>query len=231
MRAEELVELFDQQAAGYDRQWARTAPTRDCMYLLLDALFAGLPAHARVLCVGVGTGVEMAHLARTFPGWTFTAVEPSGAMLEACRRRAGEEGFAQRCRFHEGFLDTLDDAVPYDAATAFLVSQFLLDRGERVGFFDGIRHRLRPGGVLASSDLASDMSSPEFAAPLPAWMRMMANAEVTPEAIERMRAAYGRDVAIQPPGEIAAVLADAGFAAPLQFFQAGLIHAWYSRRA
>lgn len=231
MRPEELVELFDQQAAGYDRQWARTAPIRDCMYLLLDALFAGLPADARVLCVGVGTGVEMAHLAHAFPGWTFTAVEPAGAMLEACRRRAEDAGFAQRCRFHEGFLDSLDDTVPYDAATAFLVSQFLLDRGERVGFFDGIRQRLRPGGVLASSDLASDMSSPEFAALLPAWMRMMANAEVTPEAIARMRAAYGRDVAILPPDGIAGLLRDAGFASTVPFFQAGLIHAWYSRRA
>jgi len=76
MNPGDLVSLFDQQAAGYDRQWVKTAPIRDCLYLLLEPLFAGLPADARVLCVGVGTGMEMAHLAR----------EPSGAMLDACRR-------------------------------------------------------------------------------------------------------------------------------------------------
>ena len=50
-----ISSLFDQQAAGYDRQWAKTAPIRDCLFLL-EPLLAPLPAEARVLCVGVGTG-------------------------------------------------------------------------------------------------------------------------------------------------------------------------------
>src|SRR5690606_12507615 len=137
---------FDQQAAGYDRQWAKTAPIRDCLYFLLEPLLAPLPAEARVLCVGVGTGQEMAHLAAAHPGWSFTAVEPSGAMLEACRQRADAEGFATRCRFHHGFLETLPADAPYDAATCFLVSQFITARAERVRFFSCIASRLRPAG-------------------------------------------------------------------------------------
>lgn len=230
MTPDDLVSLFDQQAPGYDQQWARTAPIRDCLYLLLDPLFAGLPADARVLCVGVGTGMEMAHMARTFPRWTFTAVEPSGAMLDACRARAGAEGFAARCRFHEGFLDTLPDDASFDAATCFLVSQFLVDRGERVRFFAGIARRLRAGGLLASSDLAADVASPQYEVLLPAWMRMMAAAEVSAEAIDRIRAAYTRDVAVLPPGEVAAIIGEGGFDLPTLFFQAGLIHAWISHR-
>ena len=230
MNPDDLVSLFDQQAAGYDQQWAKTAPIRDCLYLLLEPLFAGLPGDARVLCVGVGTGMEMAHLARTFPRWTFTAVEPSGAMLEACRQRAGEEGFAARCRFHEGFLDSLADDAPFDAATCFLVSQFLVDRGERVRFFARIAGRLRAGGLLASSDLAADVASPQYEVLLPAWMRMMATAEVSAEAIERIRVAYTRDVAVLPPGEVAGIIEEGGFEPPTLFFQAELIHAWMSRR-
>ena len=230
MNPDDLVSLFDQQAAGYDRQWAKTAPIRDCLYLLLEPLFAGLPGDARVLCVGVGTGMEMAHLARVFPRWTFAAVEPSGAMLDACRRRAAAEGFAARCRFHEGFLDTLPDDAPFDAATCFLVSQFLVDRVERVRFFTGIGGRLRAGGLLASSDLAADVASPQYEVLLPAWMRMMATAEVSAEAIERIRAAYTRDVAVLPPGEVAGIIEEGGFEPPTLFFLAGLIHAWMSRR-
>jgi tRNA (cmo5U34)-methyltransferase len=231
MQPDELVSLFDQQAAGYDQQWAKTAAIRDCMYLLLEPLFAELPADARVLCVGAGTGVEMAHLARVFPRWTFTAVEPSRAMLDVCRRRAEADGFSARCVFHEGFLDTLPADAPFDAATCFLVSQFLVDRTQRTSFFAGVADRLRTGGLLASSDLAADVASPHYDVLLPGWLRMMAAAEVSSEAIERIRVAYTRDVAVLPPGDVASIIAAGGFGDPTLFFQAGLIHAWLSRRA
>ena len=229
MQQDDLVALFDQQAPGYDRQWANTAAIRDCMYLLLDPLLSDLPRAARVLCVGVGTGQELAHLARAFPDWQFVAVDPSGGMIEACRARAEAEGFAGRCHFHHGFLETLPAAAPFDAATCFLVSQFIVDRALRVRFFAGIAARLRAGGLLASSDLAFDTTSPAYAVLLPAWMRMMSNADVSPEALQRIREAYTRDVAVLPPAEVASMLAAGGFETPTPFFQAGLIHGWVSR--
>lgn len=226
----QIKALFDQQAAGYDAQWARTAPVRHCLHLLLDSQFAALPADARVLCVGVGTGAEMAHLAEKNPGWRFTAVEPSGAMLDVCRRRAEEGGFAARCAFHEGYLDSLPSGPAHDAATCFLVSQFILDRSEREAFFGGIADLLKPGGLLASSDLASDVRSPEYGVLLAAWMRMMAAGEVSSEAIARMRKAYAEDVGVLPAAEVELIIAVGGFELPVQFFQAGLIHGWVSRR-
>ena len=231
MHPDELVSLFDQQAAGYDRQWSKTAPIRDCLYFLLEPMLAGLAPDARILCVGVGTGNELARLARAFPGWTFTAVEPSGAMLDVCRQRAETEGFTARCHFHHGFLDSLPANEPRDAATCFLVSQFLVDREERARFFRDIATRLRPGGLLASTDLASDIDSPAYETLLPAWLRMMAAADVSPDAIERIRAAYSTDVAVLPPSQIESILIDGGFDNPTRFFQAGLLHGWVSRRA
>src|SRR3546814_338706 len=65
----ELDALFDQQAAGYDTQWARMAPIRESLHFLLETVFAGLPDDARLLCVGAGIGAEFAHLAPRFPGW------------------------------------------------------------------------------------------------------------------------------------------------------------------
>ncbi|WP_160153564.1 class I SAM-dependent methyltransferase [Microbulbifer sp. ALW1] len=230
MKQDEIKALFDQQAANYDTQWAKTAPIRDCLHLLVDSIFAGLPSDARILCVGVGTGAEMAHLAQQNPKWQFTAVEPSGPMLEKCRERAEMAGFAGRCQFHEGYLDTLPEMHAHDAATCFLVSQFILDHQARAGFFREIANRLMPGGLLASSDLASDVNSPEYDVLLHAWMNMMAAADLTPEAVDRMRKAYANDVGVLPPQRIAEIIACGGFELPVQFFQAGLIHAWVSRR-
>ena len=119
MNDNELKALFDQMAPGYDKQWERTAPINQCLYFLLESVFAALPEDARILCVGAGTGSEILHLASRFPGWRFTAVEPARGMLDVCRRRADEAGIAERCEFHEGYLDSLPAGASYQAATSF----------------------------------------------------------------------------------------------------------------
>ena len=74
MQPDEIKEIFDQQ-------WARMSPINNALYFLLESVFAELAVDAHILCVGAGTGKELIHLARKFPHWQFTAVEPSGAML------------------------------------------------------------------------------------------------------------------------------------------------------
>ncbi|PQA41038.1 class I SAM-dependent methyltransferase, partial [Amnimonas aquatica] len=117
MNNDQIKAVFDQQAAGYDERWAKTAPIRHALHFLLEAVFTGLPADARILCVGAGTGDEIGYLARRYPRWTFTAVEPSGAMLDIFRDKAAQGGFGDRCHCHEGYLDTLPAQAPFDAAT------------------------------------------------------------------------------------------------------------------
>ncbi|WP_104204078.1 class I SAM-dependent methyltransferase [Billgrantia saliphila] len=231
MHQDEIKALFDQQAASYDAQWAKTAPIRNCLHMLLGSLFAELPANAQILCVGVGTGEELLYLASKHPGWRFTAVEPSGPMLDICRQRAEKEGVASRCVFHEGYLDSLPAMEWHDAATCFLVSQFILDQVERSRFFSEMAERLKPGGILASSDLASDVDSLEYEVLLHAWMNMMSAADISPDAVERMRRAYANDVGVLPPARVASIIEAGGFELPVRFFQAGLIHAWLSKRA
>lgn len=231
MQQDKIKAIFDRQAGSYDAQWARTVAIQNCLYFLLESLFAGLPVDARILCVGVGTGAELAYLAQKHPAWRFTAVEPSGPMLDVCRQRAGREGFASRCYFHEGYLDSLATAEPHDAATCFLVSQFILDQQERSAFFRAISRKLKPGGILASSDLASDVESSEYELLLRAWMNMMAASDISPEGLARMRNAYANDVGVLAPSRVVSIIEAGGFESPVQFFQAGLIHAWLSTRA
>ncbi len=232
MNDEKLQATFNQQAASaYDSQWARLAPFRDGLHLLVAAALAELPVDARILCVGAGTGAEILSLAEKFPGWRFTAVEPSAPMLEVFRRKAQEQGIASRCTFHEGYLDSLPQGEPFDTATSLLVSHFILQRDERAGFFRGIRQRLRPNGILINSDLTSDTDAPHYGALLEVWMRTMAGADLSQERLEQMRAAYRRDVAILAPQIVAGMMASGGFDTPVQFYQCGLIHGWFARAA
>lgn len=231
MRSDEIKAIFDQQASNYDERWAKTAPIRDALHLLLAAVFAGLPAEARILCVGAGTGEEIDYLAKRFPQWTFVALDPSSAMIEVCRNKAVQGGYLSRCNFHEGYLDSLPAQDAFDGATCFLVSQFILEPDARTGFFQGIADRLRPGGILASSDLASDVASSEYEALLRVWLDMMLAAGIPAAGLEQMRAAYARDVAVLPPAQVASIIKAGGFGQPVMFYQAGLIHAWFSKVA
>jgi len=230
MHSEALKAIFDQQAAGYDKQQERMAPILNGLRFLLESVLADLPVEARVLCVGAGTGTELSHLASKFPRWTFTAVEPSGAMLDICRHKAEQEGFAARCFFHEGYLESLRLDSAYDAATCFLVSQFILERQARSSFFHAIADRLKPNGILASSDLAAGVGSADYEALMTSWQNIMAAAGVSPEGLVRMQAAYRKDVAVLPAATVASIIEAGGFEPPVQFFQAGLVHAWLSRR-
>ncbi len=231
MQKEEITAIFDQQASSYDEKWQKTAPINQALHLLVSNVLAGLPSDAKILCVGAGTGAEILYLAKVFPNWHFTAVEPSAAMLAVCRNSAEATGIAAQCRFQCGYLDSLQTSERFHAAIAFLVSQFIVDRPSRIAFFRAIADRLHPAGALVSSDLAGDMEAPEDRSLLEVWFRLTSTGGLFPEGIERMKDAYKKDVAVLPAREVSDIISSGGFDRPVQFYQAGLIHAWYSQRS
>lgn len=230
MNNDELKSIFDQQASVYDKQWSRMAPIYNGLYFLLESVVARLPTEARILCVGVGTGKELLHLANKFHGWHFTAIEPSSAMLDVCRCEAEKAGIASRCYFHEGYLDSLPAEETHDAATCFLVSQFILEKKARSEFFHQIAERLKPGGILVNADLSAEIATESYDALLRVWQSAMAPSDATAEGLSRMKATYAKDVAVLSPASVVSILSSGGFESPVQFFQAGLIHAWFAKR-
>ena len=211
MNQNELKAVFDQQASVYDQQWLRMAPINECLYYLLESIFADLPSRARILCVGVGTGKELIHLAKKFPKWHFTAVEPSAAMLELCRHHANNEGISSRCYFHEGYLDSLPIKELHDGATCFLVSQFILEKETRSAFFQQIADQLKPGGILASADLSAKVETESYESLLPVWQSVMKPSDTSTEGLNRMRTNYEKNVAVLSPSEVASIINPGGF--------------------
>jgi tRNA (cmo5U34)-methyltransferase len=171
------------------------------------------------------------HLAATFPGWRFTAVDPSVPMLDVLRHKADEQGILGRCVLHAGYLDSLPTGDDFDAATSFLVSHFITDRDERAGFFREIADRLGPDGVLINADLAGDLDTGVCQDLLRVWCRVMSGSGFDEAGVQRLRDAYARDVGVLHPRDVADLLVLGGFDSPVAFYQAGMIHAWYARRS
>lgn len=223
------VPFDESHAASYDERFAKLAPMREALHLVTQLALGELGSDARVLCVGAGTGAELLHLAAASPGWRFTAVDPSEPMLRRCRARVEGAGLSGRCSFHVGTVEDLPAGDgPFDGATAQLVSQFLIDREARRAFFRAIAGRLRPGAPLMIADLAFATASGGL---VDLWERAWRHADVPPEQAARIRDAFGKQVAVPPPEEVAAIVRAGGFEAPLLCFQAILIHAWLARRA
>ncbi len=222
---------FDEKsAAAYDDRFAKISAIRDSLLLQVRAILGDLPADARILCVGAGTGQELLALATHFPDWQFTAVEPSAPMMAICQRRAADHGFAHRCTFHTGYLDALRPGEPFHAATCLLVSHFIVAPEARRSFFREIAKRLRPQGRLVSADLSGDRASPDHAKLQTVWFRLMEIAGVPAEQHANMIQAWQRDVGFLPVPELEALIASAGFERPVLFLQSLLIRAWFTQR-
>lgn len=215
-------------AAQYDAQWAKLAPMVSGLHFLSRLVLRDLPADARILCVGAGTGAELFPLAEAFPGWRFTAVEPAGPMLEVCRQKAKKAGIFSRCEFHEGYLDSLPGTEKFDGSTAVLVSQFLPDVDRRRGFFQQILKRLRPGGRLISADLATVSGVSNSPGLMETWIRALEFTGVPSEAAKMSSSRWGTDVAVLKPSEIESIIVSSGFQNPTLFYQSLFIHAWFS---
>lgn len=94
MPNQESAAVFDKERASTsDTRAARVAPLRDALHLSIRLVLSDLPSDARILCVGVGTGLELIYLAQEFPQWQFTAVEPATAMLETASTEALATGY------------------------------------------------------------------------------------------------------------------------------------------
>ncbi|EDY85040.1 Methyltransferase domain family [Verrucomicrobiia bacterium DG1235] len=230
MRNNQTSNSFDkQQADSYDSRWKTLAPFNESLHLQLALVLSELPEHARILCVGAGTGAELLALAKRYPKWRFLAVDPSQSMLEVCQRKVEESGFSDRCAFHAGFVSEIPDTeCQFDAATSILVSHFLVESGERLLYFREIRKRLRLGGLLATGDL-SEAPRGQQVALMPVWLRMIQHAGATFEQVQGMLDAYERSVSMLPEEAMESLLVEAGFERPTLFAQSLLIRSWFAR--
>ncbi len=224
-----IIQSFDAHAESYDRTLTPILAIKDVLHLLIRCQFSALPDEAHILIAGAGTGAEARFLAPLFPRWRFTLADPSGAMLAVAQRRAEAEGFAERCTFHAGFVSSLPDSPggPFDAATSVLVSHFITGADDRQAYFAEIARRLKPGGLLFNADLCADLRAPSFGPVMELWLTLSGMPE---ERRPMFLAAFGRDVAAHGPAAVEAMIAQAGFPAPVQVFQGALIRGWIAAR-
>lgn len=217
------------QAENYDERWSKLAPINNGLHFLSRIILSDLPVNSNILCVGAGTGAELLFLAREFPDWSFTALDTSAEMLEVCRKKSEDAGISARCRFHQGTVDSLPSEIKYHAATAILVSQFILEKDERIGFFREILKRLKAGAYFINADLTSPDEEKSYVELTEAWAKMMMTTGLDLETAKQSTSQWGKMVAVSKQKEIESLILSAGFTSPTLFYQSLFIRAWFAK--
>lgn len=219
--------FFNQEMAdAYDRRNAGLKPISDNLHFLMGLVLKDLPADARVLCVGVGTGAEILSLARANPGWSFVGVDPSGEMLGVGRHRLAEAGVQDRCDLIEGYVDDVAE-TGFDAVVSLLVAHFI-QREDRPAFYGAVHDRLKPGGRFLSAEICADLDAPTFPAMLEDWKQVQTLMGATPDSLAKLGGMMRDVLGVVSPEDTEVLWREAGFAVPVPFFQAFMIRGWHA---
>lgn len=221
-----VIDHFSNTANAYDERNQQLAPISENMHFLIRLVLKDAPAHARVLCVGVGTGAEILSLAHAFPEWKFVGVDPAQGMIDVCRERLAKAGVLGRCELVQGYVHELPAGENFDVALSILVGHFI-KREERPSFYQAMSDRLYPHGILINTEISFDLNSPEFGPMLKNWQAVQKLMGATPESLASLETQLRQMLTVISPAETESILKASGIPLPVRFFQAFMICGWY----
>jgi tRNA (cmo5U34)-methyltransferase len=207
--------------ASYTEETARKVPGLADLHRMMVLLLAErASAKGHILVVGAGGGLELKAMAQARPGWRFTGVDPSPAMLDLARRTTLP--YADRLDLVTGTVDQAPVGA-FDGATCLLTLHFL-ERSERLHTLKEIRRRLKPGGAMVTAHHTSLGSEPErWLARSAAFAGRSDTAEGQVENSARVMASRLPLLSVAAEEEL---LREAGFVEPALFYAAFSFRGW-----
>lgn len=208
--------------AGYDACHELAA----CM--LAAELGSGGPAH--VLVAGAGGGArEVLTAGALEPGWRFTAVDPSEAMMDIAIAAIEAAGLLARTTTKLGVVDDLPAEPVFDAATLIGVLHHIPGEAGKLALLRSLHARMKPGAPLILA--GNRLTYAEHPLLLKAWGERWRMQGASPAEVEAKlgKILQGAD----PPAseaEVARLLAASGFGAPVWFFSSLFWGACLARR-
>jgi len=225
---------FDTSRAGeYAAQSRIALAGYDACHDLAACLLAatlGAENRAHLLIAGAGgTAQEIVATKSLAPHWHFTAVDPSPPMLDLARSHLLARDLGANVCFHLGTVDDLPVAEPYDAATLIGVLHHLPGDQAKRDILAALAARLKPGApLILAGNRHAYASKPLF---LKAWGERWRQHGADAAEIEAKRGKILQGA--EPPASdeaVAALLTEAGFTPPQQFFSSLFWGAWISER-
>lgn len=219
---------FDSDIANeYDKGVRRTLPTYDPMLRLAQTfLRTNLDENASVLVIGGGGGNELKAFGPRNPGWTFTAVDPSKAMLGAAQMKARAEGMESRVELIHGTVADVPEGAVFDGATCILVLHFVPELADKLALLKKLRSHLEAGAPFVLVSKYGDPEDEEFQALVGLWKNYWLDMTDLPEEkVEALMKSTLVDASV-PEETVRELLAEAGFHKIAKFFKTNHFGGW-----
>ncbi|NMA99014.1 MAG: class I SAM-dependent methyltransferase [Phyllobacteriaceae bacterium] len=186
-----------------------------------------VPENGSVLVLGAGGGLEMKALGEAHQAWRFDGVDPSAEMLALAREVVGPD--EARFGLHHGYISDAPQG-PYDGAICLLTFHFIA-REQRLETLRHLRERLRPGAPLVLAHISFSQDEPLRSQWIARHAGYPQGVTASGAVLENALEAMGSRLAILPPEEEEAMLAEAGFGEVTLFYTALSFRGWVAYAA
>lgn len=223
----EKMEFDTELAREYDKGVRRTLPTYDPMLRLANTFLRfNLDSDASLLVVGGGGGGELKAFGPANPGWHFTAVDPSKAMLEVAHMKAKELEMQDRVEFIHGTVADVPAESGYDGATCILVLHFIAEAEDKLALLKKVRSHLKTGSPFVLVSKVGDPADPEFKELVSLWKNYwLDNTRMTEEKVEELMKGTLTESVI-PEERLRRLMEEAGFHRIANFFKTNHFGGW-----
>ncbi|MEL6496451.1 MAG: class I SAM-dependent methyltransferase [Cyanobacteria bacterium J06623_7] len=227
---EATIKFDRDRAKEYDPDIRKAIPGYEALHHMARVwLQNSLAPEANLLIVGSGTGIELINYSQQNPRWFLTGVDPAVEMMAVAKSKLDQQGLKERVSLHTGYLDSLPETEPMDAATLLLVMHFLPDDGSKLQLLNNVARRLKPGSKLVLADLYGDRAAPYFSQFIHTWERFyfsqlddVARAKIA----SNFHSMISNSIYFVTESRIIELLEQAGFKQVSRFYNALLFGGW-----
>lgn len=227
------IEFDRDRAHEYDLDIRKAIPGYEALHGMAHSLLqTNLSKSAKLLVVGSGTGMELVNYCQQNLTWSLTGVDPSAEMMAIAEAELTSQGLTERVNLHTGYVSSLPETEPMDAATLMLVMHFLPDDGSKLQLLKDIARHLKPGAELVLADLYGDKSSPYFAKLRRAWQSLyfsQLDDESRVKAEANFQNSIDNSIYFVSEARIIELLQAAGFEYVTKFYNAFLFGGWIAQ--
>jgi tRNA (cmo5U34)-methyltransferase len=231
--AETKIEFDRDRASQYDLDIRKAIPGYESLHGMTQSLLqTSLSKSARLLIVGSGTGMELVNYSKPNPEWFLTGVDPAAEMMAIAQSTLVARGLQERVNLHTGYVNSLPETEPMDAATLMLVMHFLTDDGAKLQLLKDIAQRLKPGATLILADLYGDRSASYFSQFTKAWQDFyfsQLDDETRTKAEANFQTSISNSIHFVTEARIIELLEAAGFSQINKFYNAFLFGGWIAQ--